>query len=81
MSIIDDESPPGAWARELAALGTHGPKVLGAYCCPLCYWTGDTPSITDASIEVRRDDGRVEIDRTHRLVCPRCCAYLPVGKS
>ena len=79
--ITDDESEPGAWARELAALGTHGPKQLRTYSCPHCAWTGDTPSITDASVEREGPHGVVTIDRPHRLVCPRCFAYLPGEKA
>jgi hypothetical protein len=27
--MIDHESEPGAWARELERLGSHGPRVIG----------------------------------------------------
>ena len=41
---IDNESDPGSWAREMAA--------RGMYECKVCGWTGNRPSITDASEEV-----------------------------
>ena len=63
----DHESPPGAWARELAMRGTQGPKILHQFTCLGCGWTGDAPSFTDDSQVV---DGAM--DRTHRPVCPSC---------
>lgn len=41
------------------------------YECRNCWWKGTEPSITDASSVVERD-GKVEVDRTHLLVCPEC---------
>jgi predicted RNA-binding Zn-ribbon protein involved in translation (DUF1610 family) len=77
---VDDESPPGSWVRELAARGTHGPRLLRTYYCHGCGWTGDEPSVTDASSTVERD-GRLEIDRTHLLVCPACFAIIHTRKG
>lgn len=80
--IIDDESEPGAWARELAALGTHGPKQLGRhrYEHLACGWSGDEPSVSDSSELVRQGD-RWVMDRTHLLICPRCFAVMDVPKK
>jgi hypothetical protein len=72
----DNESLPGSWARELAARGTQGPKLLKRYACEGCGWTGDEPSITDASSVRQRSDGTLEMDRTHLLVCPSCFAII-----
>lgn len=41
-----------------------------------CGWSGDLPSMTDASTEVERDDGTLVIDRTHHALCPRCFEFL-----
>lgn len=41
------------------------------YECKNCWWEGTEPSITDASSTVERN-GRLEVDRTHLLVCPEC---------
>lgn len=41
------------------------------YGCLDCQWRGSVPSITDDSETVDRN-GRVEVVRTHRLVCPKC---------
>jgi hypothetical protein len=65
--VIDDKSPSGSWSRELAARGVHE--------CKKCGWLGRKPSITDASSTVERD-GRLEVDRTHLLVCPACLEVL-----
>jgi hypothetical protein len=89
MSIIDNESEPGAWARELAARGTHGPRVLHAYTCRGCSWSGDHPSFTDTGgqcVERSPDDVAqfvqpeavhgLEVRRTYAAVCPKCFAIL-----
>lgn len=73
--IVDNESDPGSWDRELRARGSHGPKMLPAYTCGKCNWHGTNPSITDASSMIERD-GRWEMDRTHMLCCPVCFELL-----
>jgi len=67
MSAVDNESPPGSWAREM--------KARGIYSCEECGWTGRQPSVTDASSAVERN-GRMEMDRTHLLICPSCHKLL-----
>lgn len=37
-----------------------------------CGWTGDSPSMSDASAERELSGGRVVVDRTHLAICPRC---------
>jgi hypothetical protein len=70
MPPIDTESPAGSWHRELAARGMLKPG-RPQYKCTACGWTGTEPSITDASSAVERD-GKLEVDRTHLSVCPKC---------
>jgi len=65
--MFDNESDAGSWARELKARGMHE--------CKGCGWTGRQPSVTDASSVVERN-GRMEMDRTHLLVCPSCHQLL-----
>lgn len=45
------------------------------YKCAECSWSGTEPSITDASSVIERD-GRLEVDRTHLLVCPACFTII-----
>lgn len=61
--MIDDQSPPGSWERDLAARGLYG--------CRECGWVGRNPSITDASSLMERN-GQLVHDRTHLMVCPAC---------
>lgn len=80
--IVDNESDPGSWERELKARGTWGPRILQqkVHCCKVCLWTGEHPSITDASSVVMRD-GKLEMERTHLLVCPRCLHLIHRAES
>ena len=47
----------------------HRPATL--YRCN-CGWRGREPSWSDASEEMIRPDGRVDMDRRHLPICPRC---------
>lgn len=73
---MDNESDPGSWARELRARGTWAPRIVKHYRCDACHWTGDQPSITDASSVRTTAEGTLEMDRTHLLVCPRCFVVI-----
>lgn len=46
------------------------------YRCDECGWTGDEPSISDASVERELEPGVITVDRRHVLICPRCFEEL-----
>jgi hypothetical protein len=50
------------------------------YSCSKCGWRGDTPSITDASVE-RIEHGQVVVDRLHRPVCPKCFEIVAADRE
>lgn len=78
---IDNESPPGSWARELAARPRAlRPQKVEVFDCRGCGWSGTEPSITDASSAVERN-GRLEVDRTHLAVCPLCFEVLKLRNT
>lgn len=75
--MIDRDSPPGSWLREIVARGrfrTSNFRWL-KWTCDACGWTGTDASITDASSE-RVVDGNTIVERTHLAVCPQCFAVL-----
>jgi len=76
-SVFDTASPPGSWARELAARGTQAPRI--SYRCWTCHWSGHEPSISDAS-EEEIVNGEVIVNRKHLLLCPKCNTQLEKRK-
>lgn len=75
--MIDNQSDPGSWDRELRARGTNAPKLLVAkWNCLCCGWSGSEPSMSDASDLSLTANGDWKMQRVHLPICPSCFVEL-----